>query len=94
MTDLSQVSTDELVAELSRREEIQPWHEVRIEEGRYGLKHPWRCRADLIGCALNQFLANWPGDVLRLAPGTYIATQDDHGKGWVFTVKQEGMESP
>lgn len=83
MTDLSSVPTDDLVAELSRREEITADHEVRIEEGKYGLKHPWRCRADLIACELNQHLMNWPDDLPKLSPGRYIAVKVfDH---WEFT---------
>lgn len=82
--DLSSVSTTELIAELSRREEIQPWHELRIEEGRYGLKHPWECRADLIACPLNQAIAR--GE-LKLDPGTWIVKKLEGG--WSFSLKED-----
>ena len=59
------------------RQGYRDQHVVTFSESGYGLEHPIRCRPNLIGCQLNEWLAWQPAPDRE--PGRYVMTWTDNG---------------
>jgi hypothetical protein len=80
MSDLSDVTTDELIAELEGRGVVNDKHTAELRLADFSMKHTLRCHPDLFNCLVHKavegsYLNN--GGLSPVDPGTYTLDYDE-----------------